>query len=137
MFNYLQPRFRRHEVVLGAAGQVAFRRDSWDWQDSSGRPLFVRRHRTWKPFARNWMLYFAKKSAICRQAAQGDLNGKARLPTVTQGLPKGTQRDSKVDPARGNGRRMTPKREQQITNLYTNGPNIQTSDLPPYSSRLV
>ena len=84
---------------------------------SSGRALFACRHRTWEPFARNLTSNLVKKYYIAIGRPRRPSWHPPRLPRVVQGLLKGTQKKSKVDPSRRKGGRKTFEGAQQITRL--------------------
>ena len=107
------------EVGLGAAALASLWVDTPLKALNSARSLFMRRLRTWEPFARNWTSEFVKKLRGSR-AAQRD------------------SKRAKVGPRTQKGSQSALKGSQQITKLYTHKTKYtQTPDPPPSSGRLV
>ena len=131
------------EGGLGAAGQVALRADWRDARDarnpvnSSGRQPFVRKHRTWEPYARNWTSYLVTKPNVCPWADQSDLHGNPRLLEWFKGCPNGRRETQSLPKEKQRRSKHTQRRTTNHKPIYTYTKYTQTPDPPPYSGRLL
>ena len=114
------------EGGLGVAGQVSLQQDPGDWLNNSSRPLFVRRLRTWEPFAENWtsnlirnLLNVLRHTKATSMSSQGVLKWS-----------KGCRKEPKKSPKSAQGKKKSveghPKEANKSHNyihmnkMYTN-----------------